>query len=227
MHTCTLVKKLRITAWSVSREMLSGVRTEDGRPRGFLHVTEPSSRHCLAHRRIAFGDWASCWFRSRRNLRWVSVIDLVWINSSTAHTRSPTPQRSMLIKSETCVQIPALRDTLAQKHVTKMLKCFTISAALCIKLGFVSACGATPEALQTLSVACPRYWSAMPLTGHSERNSTAYGTVSTRGLLASNAHYLWRYKRTRSLLPATGVSYLRQATDSETWPLTTSITLTD
>ena len=29
------------------------------------------------------------------------------------------------------VQIPALRDTLAEKHVTKILKCFTISAALC------------------------------------------------------------------------------------------------
>jgi len=35
--------------------MLSGVRTEHGRPGGFLHLTEPSSRHCLAHRRIAFG----------------------------------------------------------------------------------------------------------------------------------------------------------------------------
>ena len=31
------------------------------------------------------------------------------------------------------VQTPALRDTLAEKHVTKNLKCFTISAALCIK----------------------------------------------------------------------------------------------
>ena len=30
------------------------------------------------------------------------------------------------------VQIPALRDTLAEEHVTKILKCFTISAALCI-----------------------------------------------------------------------------------------------
>ena len=30
---------------------LSGVRTEDGRPGGFLHFTEPSSRHCLTHRR--------------------------------------------------------------------------------------------------------------------------------------------------------------------------------
>jgi len=30
------------------------------------------------------------------------------------------------------VQIPALRDTLAEKHVTKILKCFTISAAPCI-----------------------------------------------------------------------------------------------
>ena len=66
----------------------------------FLHVTEPSSRHCLTHRRIAFGDGASCRFRSRRNPCWVSVIGLVRIRSSTAHTRSLTPQRSMLTKSE-------------------------------------------------------------------------------------------------------------------------------
>jgi len=32
------------------------------------------------------------------------------------------------------VQIPALRDTLAEKHVTKILKCFTISAATSIYL---------------------------------------------------------------------------------------------
>jgi hypothetical protein len=30
------------------------------------------------------------------------------------------------------VKIPALRDTLAEKRVTKILKCFTISAASCI-----------------------------------------------------------------------------------------------
>jgi len=29
------------------------------------------------------------------------------------------------------VQRPAFRNTLAEKHVTKILKCFTISAALC------------------------------------------------------------------------------------------------
>ena len=89
---------LRLTDTS-TRTMLSGVRTEDGRPGG-LHVTEPSSRHCLTHRQFAFGDGASCWFRSRRNPRWVSVIYPVRINSSTAHTRSLTPQRSMLTKSE-------------------------------------------------------------------------------------------------------------------------------
>jgi len=50
---------LRLTDAS-TRTMLSGVRSEDGRPGGFLHVTEPSSRHCLTHRRIAFGDEASC-----------------------------------------------------------------------------------------------------------------------------------------------------------------------
>ena len=50
---------LRLTDTS-TRAMLSGVRTEDGRPGGFLHVTEPSSRHCLIHRQTAFGDGASC-----------------------------------------------------------------------------------------------------------------------------------------------------------------------
>ena len=129
MHRCTRGKKLRITAWSVSRAMLSGVRTEDGRPRGFVHVTEPSSRHCRTHRRIAFGDGASCWFCSWRNPRLVSVIDPVRINSSTAHTCWPNLQVTA------CVQIPALRDTLAEKHVTKILKCFTISAAPCTTAG--------------------------------------------------------------------------------------------
>ena len=90
---------LRLTDAS-TRAMLSGVRTEDGRPGGFLHMTEPSSRHCLTHRRIAFGDGASCWFRSRRNPRWVSVIDPVQINNSTAHTRSLIPQHSMLTESK-------------------------------------------------------------------------------------------------------------------------------
>jgi hypothetical protein len=39
----------------------------------------------------------------------------------------------MLTKSEghCYVQTPALRDTVAEKHVTKILKCFTISAAPC------------------------------------------------------------------------------------------------
>ena len=83
-----------------TRAMLSGVRTENSQPGGFLHVTEPSSCQCLTHRRIAFGDGASCWFCSRRNSRWVSVIDPVWINSSTAHTHSLTPQRPMLTTSE-------------------------------------------------------------------------------------------------------------------------------
>jgi hypothetical protein len=74
-------------------------QTEDGRPGGFLHFTGPSSRHCLTHRRIAFGDGAFRRFRSRRNPRCVCVIEPVWINSSTAHTCSLTPQRSMLSKS--------------------------------------------------------------------------------------------------------------------------------
>jgi hypothetical protein len=102
-NACTCLRAdrlgLRLTDAS-TRAMLSGVRTEDGRPGGFLHVTEPSSRYCLTHRRIASGDWASCWFRSRRNLRWVSVMDTVRINSPTAHICYLTPQRSILTKSE-------------------------------------------------------------------------------------------------------------------------------
>jgi len=107
-HLCVTLRRdcvradglgLRLTDAS-TRVILSGVRTEDGRTGGFSHVAEPSSRHCLTHRRIAFGDGASCWFRSRRNPRWVSVIDPVRINSSTGHTPSLTPQRSMLTKSE-------------------------------------------------------------------------------------------------------------------------------
>ena len=48
---------LRLTDAS-TRAMLSAVRTEDGRLGAFLHVTEPSSRHCLTHQRIALGDGA-------------------------------------------------------------------------------------------------------------------------------------------------------------------------
>jgi len=49
-HLCVTLRRdcvradhlgLRLTVAS-TRAMLSGVRTEDGRPRGFLHVTEPS-----------------------------------------------------------------------------------------------------------------------------------------------------------------------------------------
>jgi len=52
-----------------TRTMFLGVRTEGGLSGGFLHVTEPTSRHCLIHRRIAFEDGASCRFISWRNLR--------------------------------------------------------------------------------------------------------------------------------------------------------------
>jgi hypothetical protein len=38
----------------------SDVQTEDGRPGGFLHETEPSSHHCLTHRQIEFADGTSC-----------------------------------------------------------------------------------------------------------------------------------------------------------------------
>jgi len=70
-------------------------------------------------------------------------------------------------------------------------------------------CGTTTAALQTLSVACPRYWSAIPLTSHRKQNMAAYSTVSTSVLLASHAllfvaSQLHRYERSRSFIPATG-----------------------
>ena len=125
---CTLLSDM-CKAWACLHADSLRMRLTDGR-----HVTEPSSRHCFNHQRIAFGDGASCWFCSWRNPCWVSVTDPIQINSSTAHTRSLTPQHSMLTKSEGhCLcSTPALQDTLAEKHVTKILKCFTISAAPCI-----------------------------------------------------------------------------------------------
>ena len=98
---CLHADRLRLRLMDASTwAMLSGAQTDDGRPGGFLHVTEPSSLHCLTHRWIVFGHGTSCWIHSRWNPCWVSVIDLLRINSSTAHTHSLTPQRSMLIKSE-------------------------------------------------------------------------------------------------------------------------------
>ena len=88
--------------WAV----LSVVRTEDGRPGGFLQPTEPSSRHCLTPRRIGFGDgWGVLFlFISWRNPHLVSTTDSVRINSSITHTGFLTPpsflveyfQRSLL-----------------------------------------------------------------------------------------------------------------------------------
>jgi hypothetical protein len=80
--------------------IFSGARTEDGRPGGFLHETEPSSHHCLTHRQIESGDGTSCWFSSQRNTRRLSAMDPVRISSSTACTNPLTPQRSMSTKSE-------------------------------------------------------------------------------------------------------------------------------
>jgi len=58
---CSLAGRLGLRPMDVkTRTLLSGVQTEDGRPGRFLHTTEPFSRHCLIHRRIAFGDGASC-----------------------------------------------------------------------------------------------------------------------------------------------------------------------
>jgi hypothetical protein len=74
-HICVTLRRDCIRAdclglWltdASARAMLSDVRTEDSRLGGFSHVTEPSSRHCLTHRWIAFGDGVSCWFHLRRN----------------------------------------------------------------------------------------------------------------------------------------------------------------
>ena len=135
-HACLHADCLGLWLTDAStRAILSGMRTEDGRPGGFLHVTEPSSCHCLTHRWIAFGDGASHWFCSWRNPCWVSVIDPVRINSSTAHIHVlllPSAPWWLNLKVTAYVQIPALCDTIAEKHVTKILKCFTIYAAPCI-----------------------------------------------------------------------------------------------
>jgi len=80
---------------AADRNKQLGVRTEDGQPRSFLHVTEPFSRHCLTHLRISFEDWASCRSISWLNPCWFSTTDSVRINTSTANTYSQTPQRSM------------------------------------------------------------------------------------------------------------------------------------
>jgi len=50
-QTCVRLERayMQIASDASTWAMLSGVRTEDGRPSGFLHVTELSSRHCLTH----------------------------------------------------------------------------------------------------------------------------------------------------------------------------------
>ena len=73
-------------------------------------------------------------------------------------------------------------------------------------------CGARTETLQTLSVACARYWSASPLTRHRKQNMAAYVTVATSVMISSDAllfvaPQLQRYKRSLSLVPATGAPY--------------------
>ena len=133
---CLRADRLGLRLTDASTQAMSGVRTEVSQPGGILHVTEPSSHHCLTHRRTAFGDGAFCWFCSWWNPRWVSVIDHVQINSSTAHTHVlllPSTPCWLNLKVTAYVQIPALRDTLAEKHVIKILKCFTISAAFFIR----------------------------------------------------------------------------------------------
>ena len=65
---CKLADRLGLRPTDANtRAKFSGVRTEGGRPGGFLHATEPSSRHGLTHRRIAFGDRAACRLISWRN----------------------------------------------------------------------------------------------------------------------------------------------------------------
>jgi len=101
-HSCqkclTLERDYLQMAWDCGRrkptlgEMSSDVRTEDGRAGGFLHATELSSRQCLAHRRVAIGDVASCRFISWQNPLWVSTTDPVRKNKVPQHTfcNSPT-----------------------------------------------------------------------------------------------------------------------------------------
>jgi hypothetical protein len=72
-------------------QIFSGVRIEQCRPDGFLQVTELSSRHCLTHRRIVLAEWASRRLVSGRNPRCDSVMDLVRMRISTAHTLPQCP----------------------------------------------------------------------------------------------------------------------------------------
>lgn len=117
------------------RVMFSVVRTEEGQQVGFLHMTEPSSSHnCLTHQEKACGDGASCQFISWQYPRWLSVMDPARINSSTAHTHFLSSPCSILTNYE------GMPDTLAEKCITKILKCFTISAGPCIYANSTS-CG--------------------------------------------------------------------------------------
>ena len=126
---------LRLTdasTWAI----LSGVQTEDDRPGGFFHLTEPSSRHCLTMDCI----W-----------RWGFLLIPFTAKSALSLCNWPRPNKQfhsthvLLFSSAPCalnlkvtvyVQIPALCDTLAAKHVTKILKCFTISAAPCLFISY-------------------------------------------------------------------------------------------
>ena len=108
-----------------TRAMFSGVRTENGRKGGFIFATEPSSRHCLTHRRIALEMWlhvdsvhgqtpASL---SPRPTKPTPVSVPVRTISSTAHTRSVTPQRAML----TNFKVAAVHHgTLGEKLLTML-----------------------------------------------------------------------------------------------------------
>jgi hypothetical protein len=133
----------RLRLWPMdanTRAVLCGVQTEDILPGHFLRVTEPLC-YCRTHWWIAFGDGASCWFSSYQNPCWVSVMDPVWINSSTARTHTHTHTHILLLPNTPCrltskvttsVRTPVCNDNLAEKRIITILKFFTISTTTCI-----------------------------------------------------------------------------------------------
>ena len=64
-------------------------------------------------------------------------MDSIQINSSTAYTLSLTSHTPCQLTSKVTalVQTPVCHDTLAEKRIIKILKCFTISATPCITAG--------------------------------------------------------------------------------------------
>jgi len=69
-HTCLMLERAYMQIaldWANGHQHSGHVQTVDAWPGGFLHVTEPSSHHCLTNQWIACGDGATCWFSLQPN----------------------------------------------------------------------------------------------------------------------------------------------------------------